>query len=80
MTDYAALAAIEWPDDGYITRCSWLDPGAARLARIMRPRITPWPSIELFPRIAKVERFIDKWRYRITGAWQHLRGDDDYRY
>jgi hypothetical protein len=49
------------------------------------PRIQAWnrggnvlPRIELFPRIAKVERFYARWRYRISRAWSALRYGDDY--
>ena len=81
MSDYAELAAIVWPDDGYSTRSyAAADYGELTLRRILVFRLTPWPAIELFPRVARIEALIAKWQGRTRGAWSALRGDDDYRY
>ena len=73
MNDYRALAAIVWPDDGYATRNYAGEDADRMLARIARFQVTPWPAVELFPRIAQVERFVADWRSRIANAAAALR-------
>lgn len=83
MSDYAALAAIVWPDDGYSTRL--YDPDdphgyKAKVRSLTRFRVTPWPQIELFPRIARMERFVAGWRSRLCEARAALRGETQDRW
>lgn len=46
-------------------------------AILFGPRVTPWPKIVLFPRLAALERWAQPrqrlWRARVVGAWGVLR-------
>ena len=49
------------------------DGSKARLRRLMAFRTSPWPRIELFPRIARVQRFAREVRWRSRVAASHVR-------